>query len=146
MKAKRSRIRLARIWPSILPLHTRWLWEDNSYLSLKISDHKDFLINSQVHTHLRGGWVPVKGTVASQKNLSNSIYIPVHSGISPPIPVTKGSEQLGSTMPTLKPSLKLIFLHSKSMWNWSTAGSNHIELNTGKQQEPSGNRYFILLK
>jgi len=41
MMAKRDRIRLVRVCLSTLALHTRWQGKDNSYLSLKISDHKE---------------------------------------------------------------------------------------------------------
>lgn len=47
--------------------------------------------------------MPVKGTVASQKNLYKLHLHP--SPFRDLSPMTKGSEQLGSTTPTLKPSL-----------------------------------------
>lgn len=93
MMAKRARIRLVRICPSTLPLHTRWQWKDDSYLSPKISDHKErTLINSQVHTHFRGGWMPAKGTVASQESLYKlHLYPKPHSDRSPPPQCLEGA-------------------------------------------------------
>lgn len=56
-----------------------------SVLKNQWSQRKGFMINSQVHTHVRGGCVPVKGTVASQKNLYKlHLYPSPFRDLSPP--------------------------------------------------------------
>lgn len=107
-----------------------------SVLKNQWSQRKGLVINSQVHTHLRGGCVPVKGTVASQKNLYKLHFYPSpFRDLSPPSQWLRDLSNWihNSNTETLSQS---IFLHIKPMWNWSTAGSNCIKLYIGKNQEP----------